>query len=64
MPKKLSLKPVEKELKQILAKLKIEAGKPKLTKKQKKLLTTEIKKLKKFISQIPPVCHGRYDMGI
>jgi uncharacterized protein involved in exopolysaccharide biosynthesis len=62
MPKKLSLKPIGKELKQILAKLKAEA-KLKLTPKQKKQLAKDIKKLTKLLNTIPPICH-RYDLGI
>jgi hypothetical protein len=48
MPKKLSLKPIEKELKQILAKLKAQT-KLKLTPKQKKQLAKDIKNLTKLI---------------
>jgi uncharacterized protein involved in exopolysaccharide biosynthesis len=66
MPKKLSLKPIEKELKQILAKLKAQT-KLKLTPKQKKQLAKDIKNLTKLLETLPPVCKGHvptFDLGI
>lgn len=67
MPRKkttpLSLKPVEKELQAILSELKRQAGRPKLTPRQAKMLARDIKKIKKLIKLVPPTCHG-YDLGI
>jgi hypothetical protein len=65
--KKLSLKPIVKDLKRILSELKKEAGKKRLTPKQKKTLATDIKNVQKLIKEIPPNCYlhiPRYDLGI
>ena len=64
---KISLKPVQKRLQDILKKLRKEAKRPHLTPKQKKILSRDIKNLKKLIQSIPPICFSHfppYDLGI
>ena len=60
---KISLKPVEKKLLQILRALKEEATRVNLAPEQKKKLAKDIGNVKKLIKRIPPNCKG-YDLGI
>jgi hypothetical protein len=62
MPR-LSLKPVQKALKDILEKLERDAKKAKLTPRQKKELSKDIKNVKKLAKSIPVHCKS-YDVGI
>jgi hypothetical protein len=64
--KKLSLKPVEKLLQQILTKLEKELKRKGLTKEQASTLEQDIKNLKALIAQVQPSCHKEpsYDLGI
>ena len=68
MAKKLSLKPIEKALKQILKSLEKEAHRKKpLTPKQRQVLARDIRNVKKLIKSIPPNCYFHtppYDLGI
>jgi murein endopeptidase len=60
---KISLKPVEKKLLQILRALKKEATRINLVPAQKQKLAKDIGNVKKLIKRIPPNCRG-YDLGI
>ena len=60
---KISLKPVEKKLLQILRALKKEATRVNLAPEQKKKLAKDIGNVKTLIKRIPPNCRG-YDLGI
>jgi hypothetical protein len=65
--KKLSLKPILAELKQILKALKKDAGRKGLTKQQQKTLARDIKNVQRLIKEIPPNCFLHippYDLGI
>jgi hypothetical protein len=60
---KISLKPVERKLEEILNKLKKEALRVNLTPAQRKKLAKDIGNVKELIKRIPPNCKG-YDLGI
>jgi hypothetical protein len=58
--KKLSLRPIEKALKEILRELERLDKQKDLAPKAKRTLARDIKNLKKLIKEIPPVCRS-YD---
>lgn len=62
----LTLKGVEEELQDILAKLKKQAGGSKLPTKDKNQLKKDIKSVKALLKELPSHCHkiGSYDLGI
>jgi len=64
--KKLSLKPVQKQLKGILLKLQAQAKKQTLTKQQAGVLHRDIKNIKRLIADLPDDCHKSqpYDLGV
>ncbi len=63
---RLSLSPIEKQLKQILVELERQAKRPSLTNVQKGTLAKDIKNVKSLIKSLPPNCHKEpsYDLGI
>ncbi len=63
---RLSLKPVEKQLKEILEELKEQAKRSKLTTAQKRVLEADIKNVSNLITSLPSSCHksSLYDLGI
>jgi len=67
MFKRFNLRPIESELKDILADLQNQAkqlrGADKKDKKLRDRLDDDIRKLKRLIKQVPPTCHG-YNLGI
>jgi hypothetical protein len=64
--KKLSLKPVEKKLQEILKALEKQLQRKGLTKQQQELLKQDIDNVKGIIAGLPGGCHkvGPYDLGI
>lgn len=64
--KKLSLKPVEKKLKQILKQLESQQRRKGLPKQKLDTLEQDIKNVKGLIASLPPNCHANpsYDLGI
>jgi hypothetical protein len=64
--KKLSLKPVEKLLLQILVKLESAEKRKGLTKEQASTIEHDIANVKALIAQVQPSCHKEpsYDLGI
>lgn len=54
--KKLSLKPIEKALQEVLRGLERIAKRKDLNPQQKKVLARDIKNVKKLIKEIPPNC--------
>jgi RNA polymerase-interacting CarD/CdnL/TRCF family regulator len=55
--KKLSLKPIEKALEEILRELVRVEKRRDLQPAQRKLLEKDIKNVKKLLKEIPPMCH-------
>ena len=62
MPKKLSLKPIEAQLKKIQAELELRSKKAKGTKQLE--IKKEIKKIEALIVKVPPACKANtYNVG-
>jgi hypothetical protein len=62
----LTLKGIEKQLRDILIELEKQAGGPQLPKAQKNQLAKDIKSVKALLKELPSHCHrlGSYDLGI
>ena len=62
----LSLKPVEKQLKEILEELREQTKRAKLTPTQQRVLEEDIKNVSNLIKSLPSNCHksSLYDLGI